>query len=122
MSQCVAHVPTHVLASVLGENWFEVLLNSSPDAEVIIKKSETKTHQPFRTNRPASSKIIIDDDDDDDEVFRSIVYEGIEYKVDEFNDVFGPNMEHMGVLSKEDPINIEWAREEAMCLHRELKM
>ena len=71
-------------------------------------------------NDDSSPQSADEDADDDDD--KHIVYEGVTYKVDGFNDVFNiKDCYHMGVLAKEDPIKIEWASKEAKFLHFEAK-
>jgi hypothetical protein len=71
---------------------------------------------------PSDTQVQQEDSDDDDDGEKHIVYEGVEYKVDGFNDVYTlKECYHMGVLTKEDPIKIDWTSKEAKFRHFESK-
>ena len=58
------------------------------------------------------------DDDDDSDEYEEITFEGITYKVDGFKDVYNPeDMYHLGTLTSEDPVEIDWVTREARFLH-----
>ena len=91
----------------------------TPQEEEKTPHEEEKTPQDDEQilQNDDSSPQSADEEDDDD---RHIVFEGVKYKVDGFNDVFDiAECYHMGVLVKEDPIKIEWVSKEAKFLHFE---
>ena len=58
------------------------------------------------------------DGDDVDDDYTEITFEGITYKVDGFKDVYNPeDMYHLGTLTSDDPIEIDWVTREARFLH-----
>ena len=77
------------------------------------------------TESPEQTAASQNDDDDasdaaadDDEDYDEITFEGITYKVDGFKDVYNPeDMYHLGTLTSEDPIEIDWVTREARFLH-----
>lgn len=95
---------------------------NTPKDEENPQEDDNPQDDEILQNDDSSPQSADEEDDEDDDTDKHIVYEGVEYKVDGFNDVFNiKDCYHMGVLAKEDPIKIEWASKEAKFLHFEAK-